>query len=147
MPTNHDETLLERYQREAEAEERMMRKEKDGEMVSVPVELLERLLDEWHRSNPAAQDELRAILAQPVADERAEQQPVAVIAKIARDALARSNNGRLCTGCSQYLPPERFAKASPDFPTRDGYNFKCSVCAPAMRLERDPVTKKVRIKE
>ena len=52
---------------------------------------------------------------------------------------------RLCTGCNQYLPAERFAKAPPDFPTRDGYNFKCHDCAPDMKLVRDPITKKVSI--
>lgn len=73
---------------------------------------------------------------------------VEAIVRIARKALESGHErGRLCTGCNQHLPFERFAKASPDFPTRDGYNFKCNDCAPAMRLERDPVTKKVRIKE
>lgn len=73
---------------------------------------------------------------------------VEAIARIARVALeANADPGRLCTGCNQYLPAARFAKASPDFPTRDGYNFKCHDCAPAMWLERDPITKKVRIKE
>lgn len=73
---------------------------------------------------------------------------VEAIVRIARLALETDEeSGRLCTGCNQYLTTARFAKASPDFPTRDGYNFKCNDCAPAMRLERDPVTKKVRIKE
>lgn len=73
---------------------------------------------------------------------------VEAIVRIAREALeADEELGRLCTGCNQYLPAARFAKASPDFPTRDGYNFKCHDCAPALWLERDPITKKVRIKE
>lgn len=73
---------------------------------------------------------------------------VEAIVRIARVALeSGSGSGRLCTGCNHYLPPERFEKAHPDFPTRDGYNFKCKGCATPYRLKRDPVTKKVRIKE
>lgn len=63
------------------------------------------------------------------------------------ESLTAHRDGRLCTGCSQYLPPERFEKAHHDFPTRDGYNFKCKGCATPYRLERDPETKKVRAKQ
>src|SRR5690554_8067858 len=68
---------------------------------------------------------------------------VEAIARIARKALESGDErGRLCTGCNQHLPAERFAKASPEFPTRDGYHLKSNECAPAKRPEREPVTKK-----
>lgn len=91
MPTNHDETLLERYTREAEIDARMLAK---LEMVSVPRAQLEAI----HRDLGACQKVMRlvggfdpsycrraqarlkeidALLAQPVADEQGEQQPVA----------------------------------------------------------------------
>lgn len=51
---------------------------------------------------------------------------------------------KLCTGCNRYRALRFFRKAAPDFPTRDGLNFKCNDCAPPWRLVRDPITKKVR---